>query len=273
MFYRSIFENQEHVMEDSWRLQAKQLARRRGDYGFDAPYVPIIFGIIGICCLIGCIFTVPPLNIILLLYAIFMFLCMSSYIYTTRRGKFQVWAKVLSQLELRGDEQLLDMGCGRGAVLLMAANLLPNGHVTGVDLWKSGDQSGNAAKATLRNAELEGVVERVTLQTGDMRKLPFPDGSFDVVLSSLAIHNIPKPGGRVQAIDEAVRVLKPGGKLLIADIRQTQFYAQRLRELGMTGVMQRPLDPRFWYGGPWVATSLVSATKPSWVSAPPLRKE
>jgi arsenite methyltransferase len=259
-------QHKKYVMEQSRRLQAKQLARRRGDYGFDAPYVPVIFGIIGIGCLIACLFTTSPLNIILLIYAIFMFLCMISYIYTTRWGKFQVWAKLLSQLELRDDEHLLDMGCGRGAVLLMAAKLLPNGHATGVDLWKTSDQSGNAATVTQHNAELEGVAGRVTLQTGDMQKLPFPDDSFDVVLSSLAIHNIHTADGRAQAIDEAVRVLKPGGKILIADIRQTQFYAQRLRELGMTGVMQLPLDPRFWYGGPWVATSLVRATKPSWVA-------
>src|SRR5947209_458016 len=60
----------------------------------------------------------------------------------------------------------------------MVANLLPRGKAIGVDLWKSGDQSGNALSTTERNTELEGVAERVELHTADMRKLPFADNSF-----------------------------------------------------------------------------------------------
>ncbi len=95
-----------------------------------------------------------------------------------------------------------------------------------------------------------------------MQKLPFADDSFDVVLSSLAIHNIQDSSGRNQAINEAVRVLKPGGRLVIADFRAQQ-YAERLRELGMAQVSTRWLTWRFWYGGPWAATKVVSARKPS----------
>jgi len=49
------------------------------------------------------------------------------FIRATRVGKFEVWAEILEDLELRGDETLLDLGCGRGAVVLAAARLLPNG--------------------------------------------------------------------------------------------------------------------------------------------------
>jgi arsenite methyltransferase len=93
-------------------------------------------------------------------------------------------------------------------------------------------------------------------------KLPFSDSSFDLVVSSLAIHNIRNPEGREQAIDEAVRVLKAGGRLVIADFRETQRYGQRLRELGMTEVAHHTLGWRFWYGGFWAATKLVNARKP-----------
>ncbi|GHO48243.1 class I SAM-dependent methyltransferase [Ktedonospora formicarum] len=188
---------------------------------------------------------------------------LNSYNYTTRSGKFQVWAGILSGIQLRGDEQVLDLGCGRGAVLLMAAKLLPTGKATGIDLWKTNDQSGNAMEVTTRNAELEGVAERVELHTADMQKLPFADNTFDVILSSLAIHNIPEAAGRSHAIDEAVRVLKPGGKLRIADFRNTQAYERRLQELGMLDVKHQTLDWRFWYGSPWTATKLVSARKPA----------
>ena len=113
-----------------------------------------------------------------------------------------------------------------------------------------------------RNAAAEGVADRVELHTADMTALPFADGSFDVVVSSLAIHNIGGRAGRDKAIDEAVRVLRPGGWLLIADIRGTRHHQAQLARIGMSDVTRRRLGWRFWWGGPWAATRLVTATKP-----------
>ena len=90
------------------------------------------------------------------------------YVHFTRAGKIAVWADLLDRLELRGDERLLDIGCGRGAVLLMAAQRLPRGRAVGVDIWSTKDQSGNAQQVTRLNAELEGVADRVELHTADM---------------------------------------------------------------------------------------------------------
>jgi arsenite methyltransferase len=132
----------------------------------------------------------------------------------------------------------------------------------GVDLWRSVDQSGNSLEATQRNAIAEGVADRVELHTGDMTALPFEDNSFDVVVSSLAIHNISGRAGREKAIAEAVRVLRPGGRLMIADIRATRQHQEQLAKLGMNVVPRRRLGWRFWWGGPWGATRLVTATKP-----------
>ncbi|TCK21816.1 methyltransferase family protein [Pseudonocardia endophytica] len=185
----------------------------------------------------------------------------ASYLYTTRRGKFAVWSDVLDGLDLRGDERLLDVGCGRGAVLLLAAERLPTGRAVGVDLWRSADQSGNAEEATRANAEAEGVADRIELHTGDMTSLPFADGEFSVVVSSLAVHNIPSADGRQAAMDEIVRVLAPGGRLAVADFRHTGDYAARLTERGLAP-QRRGMGWRFWYGGPWAGTSLVTATRP-----------
>ena len=73
----------------------------------------------------------------------------------SRRGKFEVWARLLTGLNLRGDERVLDLGCGRGAVLFTAAKLVPHGSVVGVDIWRP-DQTGNSMESTLANAEAEG---------------------------------------------------------------------------------------------------------------------
>jgi arsenite methyltransferase len=202
-----------------------------------------------------------PLALPMALYAAFFLGNAFSFLYTTRRGKFLVWQRILDQLQLRGDERVLDMGCGRGAVLVAVAKRLNGGRVTGVDLWSTHDQSGNSREVTLRNAALEGVRDRIEIATADMRALPFPDAAFDVVVSSLAIHNIASNAGRVKAIAEAWRVLKPDGRLAIADIRATARYAAALRELGAPAVRRRRLGWRFWYGNPMAATSLVTAGK------------
>lgn len=184
-----------------------------------------------------------------------------SYAYSTRSGKFAVWAELLEGLPLRGDERVLDMGCGRGAVLLTAARLLPRGMAVGVDLWEA-DQTGNSAAATLRNAELEGVAGRVEVHTADMTRLPFDGASFDVVVSNLAIHNVGDEARRRAAVDEAARVLRPGGRILLADLAFTRAYAARLRALGLVDVGRRSLGWRMWFGAPGFGTRLVSATRP-----------
>lgn len=255
-------------MEKSSTAFSQQLAQHRGDYGFDAPAVPVLFLLVGLVMLVigllsFLLWQSLLFGIIGLLSAVYMLLSGASCLYTTRRGKFQVWAELLSRLNLRGDEHILDLGCGRGAVLLMAAALLHEGKATGVDIWKSSDQSGNASSATQQNAEREGVAGRIELRTADMRQLPFATNSFDLVLASFAIHNIPQRAGRSTALDEAVRVLKAGGRLIIVDIHVTHRYTEHLRELEMTDVTHHLLDWRFWYGFPWVITQLVTATKPS----------
>lgn len=95
-----------------------------------------------------------------------------------------------------------------------------------------------------------------------MTALPLPDQSVDVIVSNLAIHNIDGHAGRRLALDEAVRVLRPGGRLAIADLWETRQHAARLRELGWRDVRRRNLGWRMWYGGPWFSTRLVTASKP-----------
>ena len=234
---------------------------RAGEYGVDAPYVPALMLLGSAPLWFGAARAVLRQDFTGLatmgISAAFLVFSAATYIFTTRRGKFLVWDELLTSL--RGDEAVLDVGCGRGAVLLLAAQKLTSGKATGIDLWQVQDQSGNALAATQQNAVAEGV--RVELHTADMRKLPFADGSFEVIVSSLAIHNVPDAEGRAQAVKEIARVLKPGGRVMLADFKYVSDYAKTLKEAGLSEVQVRGLGVRFWYGGPWASTSLVTARR------------
>jgi arsenite methyltransferase len=236
----------------------RSLPKRQGSYGIDAPYLLIVPGGFLLWNVINGLMhpRLPPFVAAGALLA-----ALGSGLYASRRGKFEVWSRLFGSLALQGNERILDLGCGRGAVLLLAARQLTTGYAAGVDIWSKADQSGNSPLATRRNARAEGVLDRILLQTADITALPFADNSFDVVLSNMAIHNIKGAPRRDVAIDEAWRVLRPGGRLLIADIFESARYIKRLRFRGARDVAQRSLGWRMWWSGPWVRTMLVTATK------------
>jgi len=186
----------------------------------------------------------------------------AGYFYSTGPGKLSVWKGLLDDLDLRGDEHVLDIGCGRGAVLISAAHRLPRGRATGADIWRLRDQTGNSQAAAERNAMVEGVSERVEFADADARDLPFPPGSFDVVLSNLTFSNIRGSEERARALREAIRVLRPGGRMRVVDERADR-YAPVLQGTGCVDVKVRRLDWRTWSGLPGHHFTLVSARKPA----------
>ena len=224
-------------------------------YGVDAPPVPAALGAAGMACWVAAVRWRPG-RIAMAAAGTVLLANAGVYLHTTLRGKLRIWERELDRAGLQGDEQLLDLGCGRGAVLIAAARRLPTGRAVGADRWTR-DQSGNSPEVTLANAAAAGVADRVEVHTADMTALPFPDGSFDVVTSALAIHNIPTQGGRYRAVDEAMRVLRPGGQLLIADPwPMARKYAAHIGHGTLRG-----LGPGYWYGGPWLGITLLHAVK------------
>lgn len=247
-------------------------AKHVGDYGIDGSFHRVSLAgqlaalVIGCCVLV--MYAALALSrgdnwagALCLVVVIGVIAQVGIYWHATRSGKFRVWEDLLDELRLRGDETVLDMGCGRGAVLCAAAKRVPRGRAIGVDLWQA-DQTDNDAEETLTNAALEGVAGRVEVHTADMTAVPLDDDSVDLVVSSLAIHNIGSRDARKRALSEAVRVLRPGGQLAIADLWDVRRHAAALREMGWDDVAWRNLGWRMWYGGPWAATRVVVATKP-----------
>jgi ubiquinone/menaquinone biosynthesis C-methylase UbiE len=156
----------------------------------------------------------------------------ATMVWFSRVAKLRLRDQLLDSLQLRGDERVLDVGCGLGLLAIGAAKRLKNGKVVGIDVWSPFDLSGNTADAARANVKLEGVQDKVRIETGDARKLVYPDNHYDVVVSSLVLHNIPERDERAQAVREMVRVLKPGGKLAVFDIFRTGEYAEVLEAAG-----------------------------------------
>jgi SAM-dependent methyltransferase len=177
-------------------------------------------------------------------------------VWSSKIGKMRLRDKTLDFIPWRGDEAVLDVGCGHGLMLIGAAKRLTSGKATGIDVWSQEDQGSNSAQATMANARREKVGDRVELLNADARQIPFPPCSFDVVVSSFAIHNIYDRTQRGQAIREIARVLKPGGRLAIIDMRHVREYEQVLRGLGWSDIQCR--GPYFLF----VITRVLHATKP-----------
>lgn len=145
----------------------------------------------------------------------------------------------MDTLSWNGNETVLDVGCGSGLLLIAAAKRLNDGMAVGIDIWREEDLSNNRPERTLRNASLEGIAERVRVEEGDARRLPFGEAAFDVVVSLNVLHNIAGREEREKALREIVRVLKPGGRFVIADFRNTGEYARILREHGIRNAQRK----------------------------------
>ncbi len=131
------------------------------------------------------------------------------------RGKFrELRQRTASLARLQPGDVVLDVGCGTGTLAMEVARRVGRaGRVAGVD--PGTEQIARArSKAARRNVPIE-------FQIGVIEQLPFPDQTFDVVFSTLMMHHLPA-GLKRQGLAEIARVLKPGGRLIIADFKRKQ---------------------------------------------------
>lgn len=243
----------------------------KADYGLDAPAVVrnLALGSVA-AAIVAVLAQVLPavlpmtqsdrntMSVWLALTALALFVTSGWMLYSSKVGKLQMRERVIDALDLRGNERVLDVGCGRGLLLVAAAKRLSKGQVVGLDLWSARDLSGNRPEMALENARREAVEERVKVETGDMRKMPLPDASFDAAVAGLAIHNIHGHEGRAAAVKEIARVLKPTGRVAILDLAGTGEYVDTLLELGWTDVRRTNYSLRMF-----PPVRMVLATKPA----------
>ncbi len=224
------------------------------DYGLDAPGVIRTMSVIGIAAIVVALLlghlatgALAPARVAIVptLLWIGWGLIVGSLLMvaSSRWGKLRARDDLLDRMRLAGTETVLDVGCGHGLLLIGAARRLTSGRAIGVDLWSQVDQKNNSSAATLANARAEGVAGRIEVRDGDMRALPLDDASVDVVVSCLAIHNVKGDAERRKAVQEIVRVLRPGGRVGIIDIAHVKTYAKNLRDAGMTEVKLHGVTP------------------------------
>jgi ubiquinone/menaquinone biosynthesis C-methylase UbiE len=114
---------------------------------------------------------------------------------------------------IKPDDSVLDVGCGTGAVTLIAKTRTgKDGKVYGID---PAPEMIAVARSKAMRQKL-----KIDFRVGVIESLPFPDASMDVVTSSLMMHHLPE-GLKVRGLAEIYRVLKPGGSLLIADFMRS----------------------------------------------------
>ena len=233
-----------------------------GEYGIDAPGVVqnlayLALGAFAVM-LVAALINVPILMGIALAVGIVFTIIALAMVSSSRVGKLRERKRIVDAAGLSTDDYVLDLGCGRGLLLVEAARRVPDGLAVGVDVWSTVDQSRNLARAPLDNALIERVEDRVDVVTGDGRLLPYVDGAFDAVVSSMVVHNIPDSVGRARVIREAARVLRPGGRLIVVDMQRTHEYVAVLRALRWSEVSR---SRRVWRMFPPVR--YVSGTKPN----------
>lgn len=129
--------------------------------------------------------------------------------------RYSQFLTLVHEMKFKGNEKVLDIGCGPGTLSTEAARRIPKGKLVGIDLSENMISLARKLIARLNT-------ENVEFMTGDGLSLKFEDNSFDVVFSSNAF---PWVGNQVKFLAEARRVLRPGGKLGIVSL-STAIYRE-----------------------------------------------
>jgi ubiquinone/menaquinone biosynthesis C-methylase UbiE len=148
---------------------------------------------------------------------------LSLYVFTGVDGTR--FARIAGLLELKGNEYVLDVGSGTGRTAVQMAKRLATGRLVGIDIWDTMELSGNSPERAYKNAEIEGVKDKVEFKRGNVLEIPFDDNIFDIVTCSSVLNNLPGEEKRIKALKEIFRVLKTRGKcMLLEPLRNLRMF-------------------------------------------------
>lgn len=173
------------------------------------------------------------------------------------RGRRRSYRALVAAAGVRAGDRVLDVGCGPGYLARMLAEATgPEGSVVGIDAAPEMTEYATRRARHLPNCRFK---------PGAAEAIPFADGSFDVVVSSLMIHHLPE-GERARAVADMRRVLRQGGTLLLADYRPGGGMLSRLhastRQMRAMERRVSPLEPLVAEAG---LAGLVTGDVPPWL--------
>ena len=207
--------------------------QKKGNYGLDSPAIVGALLLLGLSLLILSRATDSHWRWLTFGLGAYFLVGSAGMTFYSKVGKLRLRERLLDKVPWRGDETVLDIGCGPGLLTVGAARRLSNGTVVGVDVWNARAITGNRAASVLENAKREGVEDKVQVKEGDARALPFADSSFELVLSNFVVHEMKTREERKQMMREIARVLKPGGHVALVDLMFTQQCVFDLEEFGV----------------------------------------
>ncbi len=138
--------------------------------------------------------------------AVFMQVCHHTFSFAGGGLMGEIHQFLIDHLDWDGHGTLLDIGCGAGALTNRCAKQFPEATLQGMDYWGMGWDY--AKEQCERNAEIEGVADRVTFSKGDASKLDFADESFDAAVSNFVFHEGKTQPDKREVVREALRVVK-----------------------------------------------------------------
>ncbi len=161
----------------------------------------------------------------------------------------EIWEAALSLLQPQEGERVLDVGSGTGRLLIALSHLVgAKGRVEGVDI------SPGMCRVAERLLTATEHPSPAAVRQADARRLPFEDGAFDGAVSVLTLELL-KPGQTEAALSELARVVRPGGRIVVASLadatavdRQLQYYE----------ILRHAL-PLAWFGRPLALRRLAHA--------------
>ena len=219
---------------------------KKANYGIDSPAIVAVLCFLGLASFLTGLRAHTAWRWVGYGFGGYFLLGAAGFLFYSKVGKLGLRDRLLNKIPWRGDERVLDVGCGRGLLTVGAAHCVPSGSVVGVDVWDPRAVSGNRAESVRENAAIEGVGDRVEVKEGDARNLPFRNGSFDVVVSNFVVHELQARADREQMMREVARVLKPGGRVALVDFIFTDQCVEDLRKFGVDAERTRDGFLSFW---------------------------